>query len=96
MIFVAVKSPIARVIGHEFDSAGCAGRDIHRRLWPPRGLWKLSAISLYHPPAMSVKVDRMTIHAQVRKLTRTRSPSFAISGSVPGQTRLLNVNIDRS
>src|SRR5262249_34847223 len=65
MIFVAMKWPVPGIISDKLDRARRAGRDVYRRFRPPRAFWDRSAIGSDHPPAMTMKMNRVTVHAQV-------------------------------
>src|SRR5260370_23963335 len=67
MTLVAVKCPIARIIRDEFNRACCARRHVHRDLGPARLLGDLTAVRPNDPELMAVKMNRMTVHAQVRE-----------------------------
>src|SRR5262249_36377044 len=59
------KGPITRVIGNKFYCARGAGWNVHGHLGPARFLRQFTAICADNPKPMTMKMDRMTVHAQV-------------------------------
>src|SRR5262245_30431936 len=72
MILVAMHRPVARVISNELNGLRRSGRHADRRVRPPPPYRNLTSIRFHDPPAMTVKMNGVTIHAEVGK-TETNS-----------------------
>ena len=65
MALVAMESPIAFLIGQEFDLSHLADRDIGRHLRPAGTDWRRAAIGATDDKLVPVQMHRVISHGQV-------------------------------
>ena len=94
---MAVKRPVARRIGDEFDIARLADADQHRGFGPLRRKRNIFTVGRRDSEMIAVDVHRMMVHgAKVADANLTLSPVLQTNGAVDGNTLPLMVRILKS